>query len=228
VPRDPSNKLSQHIQGLIAINTVSKSDVKEIFRLCRLVLEHDKKKPSYPTLSLYCDWLQHNFLDHNSVALNVLYRLAVVKKTYEDDTGKFINAVSGVFGLKELRREMIALFQVKGIQFESLLCSISKWEFIGNTLLDALAGVPIAIPKLPTRRKKPYKDIVERMLPLSAGHGRIPYAVEIVDRTRKAEEPGRPAGYYWQIRLDPPEAPFSAFLDGHLQGTESKLAFLLP
>jgi hypothetical protein len=50
---------------------VSGTELIEVMRLLRLVLEKEKVRDSFRHAALYCDWLLHNEIDRHEIAINI-------------------------------------------------------------------------------------------------------------------------------------------------------------
>src|SRR5207253_2441883 len=86
MPRfDASNHLTQHIKQLMSARTVSQADLIDILRRCRLMLDQNKTKSSYPVLSLYCNWLQHDEIDRHPTGFEILEKIDRLSITHGSD-----------------------------------------------------------------------------------------------------------------------------------------------
>lgn len=127
-------------------------------------------------------------------------------------------------GLRELRRDILALMVDCGAP-NNLFISYRIWTLILVALFEQLTECPITFPDKPTASVQKY---IDRMKPISIGLNFVPHTLYITDRSQMPSEPGRPAGFYWNIRLTPLSAQHFAELNGPLQTTETMLDFLQP
>src|SRR5947209_17359365 len=123
---DAGNRLKVHINQIIDVPSKS-SDIIEVMRLTRQVIEQDEGRSLYPHLSLYCDWVQHVEIDRHKHGFLVLERINDITLRHWADTKGFVPAVSAALGIGPLRQELLLLFMSKGIQ-TVLFDRLSNWK----------------------------------------------------------------------------------------------------
>ncbi|MDB5799826.1 MAG: hypothetical protein JWL63_765 [Rhodocyclales bacterium] len=196
-------------------------------RRTRLVLEHKGLKGRYPTISLYCDWLQHTEIDRNPSVWSLIEKIdgiftSVPGGTVEEDMA----TISGAFSLTPLRHELIALYKAETIN-TSLFTVLSNWrQFILHVLAD-LAQRPLRFPNPPP--SKAAREVLERIVARRISRGKNPdhrvTSVFISDRRSEESVPGRPPGFYFHIRMRETSETIYAELNGPLLNGESRADF---
>jgi hypothetical protein len=228
---DPAERLRTHFGRILGGQCFS-PELVEILRLTRLLIEQEKWAKQYPTLSLYCDWVQHGELDrhpHTWVVLEKINDILVDKG--HADVSAVIREISRAFGLAPLRQEMLWVFMSKSIQTD-IVDSLSNWRGFLGAVLDDLSQRPIRLPdNVGTMRKGQSKEVFDRMVNRNKSAGRradlVPRALYITNRSNEPGVPGRPAGFYWHVRLIEQGIHY-AELDGLLEFTETRADFTRP
>lgn len=202
---DPAERLRTHFGRILGKQCFS-LELIEILRLTRLIIEQQKWSKHYQTLSLYCNWVQHGKIDRHPQAWSVLEKINDILADHgSGDVSVVIREISRAFGLSLLRQEMLLLFLSKSIQTD-IIDSLSNWRGFLGGLLDDLSHRPIRLPdKVDTMKNGLGREVFDRMVNRAGRAGwradLIPRAVYITNRSNAAGEPGRPAGFYWNIRL---------------------------
>jgi hypothetical protein len=151
---DPADRLCQHAQGLVG-RSVGGTELIEVMRLLRLVLEKEKARDSFPHAALYCDWLLHNEIDKHEIAVNILSQMhaAIVDWDRTHD----LAPVSRALSLAQLRAEMLVIFAKHKIPTD-LMDSFLDWRSFLGVLLHDLSQRPLRLPK---KKNKLHSAIAE-------------------------------------------------------------------
>jgi hypothetical protein len=216
---DPVSRLSRHI-NLIQSRPSAPSEILETVRLTRLAIEKGDAKKRYPTLAMYCDWAMHSELDRNPGAWQLLKRIDTKLQTLASSTdmGVVIEEISEGLSLALLRSDFVGLFKEKGID-TSLFTVLENWIMFQQCLLNDLEGRPIGFPDdIATSPKAKGRTVYDEMLANRAANGDYLGPVRRVSVTVKHDaEPGRPAGYYWNVRVRQDSPEHYADINGYLQ-----------
>jgi hypothetical protein len=157
---DPARRLREHVDRLIG-RECSSSDLLEIMRLTRLLVEHQKSRPSYPHVALYCDWVQHGSIDRHETAWKIIELMH--EAVAQHDNGLSIVAVSEALSLAQLRQEMLVLFLSNSVRTE-ILDSYQNWRSFVGILLQDLCHRPLALPDVPRKKdEKSIRALIKRM-----------------------------------------------------------------
>lgn len=142
---DPDVRLRQHMEGLID-RRCSPSDILDVMRLCRLVMEKSNSRATHRHLSLYCDWLMHVTIDRNRLAIKMLERVNNgIVAHLAGAAGDMVAAINHSISLAELRREMVELFTEHSVN-TAITESLTNWRMFTGVLLRDLSHRPITLP----------------------------------------------------------------------------------
>lgn len=157
------------------------SDVSNIVRLTRQLLEASGSHRRYPTVMLYCNWMLHDKIDrpHN---LKILLDVGHFISRYRGDVSTISRELGSVLGLSRLRKEMRQLFVQHHVD-ASLLIDNQNWSSFAGVLLIELIEVPIEFPFKQwwgETRDRRHNDLKEQ---LKAMPFLIPLRIEIIEKT---------------------------------------------
>ena len=198
-----------------------------MFRLIRLILDARDLRSSFPTYSLYCDWLQHTELDRNPgvlplmEALDSIFFISLDSADFNIDLKTILDAL----GLVILRRELLDQFNQLS-RPTSLLTGMSNWYTTVSVRVEDLVGRPLIFTIPPARKagKDSLARTVARRRAAGAREDRHIYKVVISDERTKTPQEGRPAGFYFTVFLSPGEPDRMQF-NGHWAFQEGRSAF---
>jgi hypothetical protein len=228
---DPAERLRMHFGRILGKQCFSPEPL-EILRLTRLIIEQERWAEQYPTLSLYCNWVQHEKIDRRPEAWFILEKINdILVDQGDSDPSAVIREISRAFGLAPLRQQMLWLFMSKSIQTD-IIDALSNWRGFLGAVLDDLSHRPIRLPdNVETMRKGLSKAVFDRMVDRNRNVGRrtdlVPRTVYITNRSKEAGEPGRPAGFYWHVHLFE-QGVHCVELNGLLEFTETRDDFVRP
>lgn len=173
---------------------------------------------------MYCDWAVHSSLDRNPNAWELLKRLdaTVIAVASNTDMNVVGNQISSGLSLAMLRRDFVALFTEKHID-TSLFTVPENWVMFQQCLLDDLQGRPIGFPDdIATSTKAKGRKVYDEMIA-----GRLAGTIGPVRRVHISTEneavPGRPAGFYWNVRIRQDSPEHYAEVNGFLELDTSEL-----
>ncbi len=150
-PHDILTKLRHTLGSLIG----SEGDVVYVFILIRKLLELDKHKRVFPTLSLICDWIAHVRLDRNSTGYKIIenidrelyFKYAVLdKRPYDRNRTKAQE--------RHIERQLAGLWTLRGeLRFFlrhyhlpiTIVNKTPSWNRLRRFLFNALANSPLTV-----------------------------------------------------------------------------------
>jgi hypothetical protein len=197
-PFDPSAKLKEYVNAMLS-GRYSASDVIELFRRIRHVIEQDRARTIYPHLSLYCDWLQHIEIDRHAQGLKVLQAIndrLITGWSRPDEM--LVRDISEAIGLGPLRTELGLLFMSKGIPTK-IVDSSSSWRRVLSVLVQDVCERPIRLPLRSANKKGIFDKLKEKWE--KAGIDAGPVRALFLELQETAGVDGTPAGYYWNMEL---------------------------
>lgn len=224
---DPLVPLTRELDRIAQGGQVAKAEILNLFRLIRLTLDAKGLRSSFPTCSLYCDWLQHTKLDRNPGVLPLIDLIDSIFCIPPDnaDLRTEVKMILDALGLVSLRKELLSLFNRMSLT-NSLLTSMSNWYMTVSVLIEDLVGRPLLFSVPPPNRagKDVLAKIVVRRRAAGIREDRHVYKVVISDERAKVSEAGRPAGFYFTVFLSPGE-PDLLQIHGHWSFQEGRDAF---
>jgi hypothetical protein len=226
---DPAAQLRGHVERMLIRGQCFPPDMIEILRLTRLIIKQENWRKQYPTLSLYCDWVQHEEIDRNAHACVILEKINEILVDLGDGDISAINReISRAFHLVPLRQEMLLLFMSKSIRTD-IVDSLSNWRGFLGAVLDDISRRPLRMPDN-ADSKAAFDRMVNRNKSKGIRIDAVPRALYIINRSNEAGEPGRPPGFYWHVRLieQGDHGEYYAALDGALLYTETGADFARP
>ena len=138
------------------------TEVIEVMRWVRLILENEQLGTTYPPLKLYCDWALHTEIDRSRLAIKMLEQMNAAL-TNDVNQHDYNVAVSRMLSLSTLRAEMVVLFTSHKIP-TYLVNSFTNWSFFLGELLNDLCERPIRLPQKPKGKlKREVDQAIERM-----------------------------------------------------------------
>lgn len=220
--------LARRVKQLRKEGRVADGEILDTIRLTRLVLENKGLRSTYPTLTLYCDWLQHTEIDRHPSVWNLIESIDQVF-TRDPDDGTLVDdiqRINSAFSLGPLRHELIELYKSIGIS-SFLFTSLRNWQAVLSCLLADLVNRPLRFPAPPRLKSATavYERIASRHRARGTDPSRMVTSVRISDLRNQEGTPGRPPGFYFNIRLREQSDSHYAELNGVLTGTETRADF---
>lgn len=142
---NPAARLKRHVDDIVSRGQCSATELVDVLRRTRLLIEQGKVKSTYPTLSLYCDWIMHIELDRNPSGHEMICRLdkAMVDNRLSDRDA--ILSIAHALSLHELRTELTTLFRANNIS-SVLFDDQNNWIVFANSLVEELLERPVTFP----------------------------------------------------------------------------------
>lgn len=225
---DAVARLQECVSPLLEGGRVHDSQILDLFRKTRLVLEHKRLKSNYPTIALYSDWLQHTEIDrHPSVwalieSIDTIFTKDADSASLKDD----IQTINNAFALRMFRHELLALYRSLGIN-TYLFAAFGNWNEILTTILSDVAQRPLRFPDLP--RPKAATLILDRMAANRLARKKNPAhrvtSVRVLDRRGETAASGFTPGFYFAIRMREEDDSHYAELIGGLSLAETRADF---
>ncbi|WP_316230781.1 hypothetical protein [Bradyrhizobium sp. SZCCHNR1051] len=216
---NPATRLKDHTRSM-ANRNCHRSEVLEVLRLSRLVLEHDRSALQFPHLSLYCDWFVHGAIDRKPLGSKILELVNdAIRKHWENSDG-LVTGISRCLSLAELRHEMI-IFLITCGAVTDVADSFTNWNVFVSLLLEDLLDRPIRLPA----KAKEAEAIVARMLSAWNGY-KYKHWPRAIFFLREEREDGS-FSFVWNVEMAAPQLTGgdSYNLRGGMQMTESLSAF---
>jgi hypothetical protein len=224
---DPLIPLRRELDRMAQGGRVANAELLNLFRLIRLTLDARGLRTSFPTCSVYCDWLQHTKLDRNPGVLPLMEAIDSIFCVSPDkaDFRTELKTILDALGLVALRKELMDLFNQVSLP-TSLLTGMSNWYGTASVLMEDLVGRPLLFAVPPESRAG--RDLLERIVARRRAAGvredRHVYKIVISDERTKTPQDGRPAGFYFTVFLSPGELD-RIQLNGHWAFQEGRSAF---
>lgn len=174
---------------------ITQSEVIDIMRCTRLIIEASDAADRYPVTHLFCNWLVHTKLEGPIVVYPILSRATKALRRHLNEAEGMNYSMSEILDLIELRRELMKIHEPDSSVYQ-LFDSFQNWKVFSNAILEDLIEKPIELPvgaeKAPTTRHgRIFVKLVEE-------HGEGPFARSFYmkDETREGV-----SGIFWAIRL---------------------------
>lgn len=126
---------------------IEKQDIVFLMVQARHLIEVCPDISQYRTVEFYSDWIVHSKLDRPSEIRLIIFRdvTNTLSEHWKSDAGALPYKISKIIGFSVLKKELINLFQVNGLNIE-LFSNHENWKTIVGTLVYFLQNKPIVFP----------------------------------------------------------------------------------
>lgn len=226
---NPAARLQRYVSNLQSKGRCSYAELVEVVRQTRLLVEKGKLSRSYPTVAMYCNWIQHVELDRNQTGHAVLAAVdRILADNWVGETAVINEGVRGVLNLPALRSEFTQLFKANGIS-TVLFDVYENWKNFVHALVDDLLDRPITFPAdvATNRSAHGFKKFGEMVAYRRSKGISQDSAVTKLYLSRIADDVvSEPGAVYWHLRVRTDSPEHYADLAGIVAITEPRSAFL--
>lgn len=190
-----TRKIAKIMDRISRKDQITDSDVINIMRCTRVIVEATQTSVKYPRTKLFCDWILHSSLTGPQVTFPVLRSATLALRKHLNLNDGINDSMSGVLELERLRQELIEIHGSEA-QVHQLFDTFSNWKVFAHFILEDLLDKPIELK--PGAEKNPTtKDgkVFQRLVDDLAGD----YFVR--GFYMKKETRQDVTGIFWAIRL---------------------------
>jgi len=132
------NNLKNRVQKILKSKFLSKDDIRLLTNDAYQVIELLGKKPDFPKIVFYRNWLEHSILNGSIAILEEIERQFDIPEYLENTNDR----VAELLSTKSLRAELKSLFSMLGINFP-FLDSLEFWKAYLVSLYNQLLSKPL-------------------------------------------------------------------------------------